>query len=72
VSSIVFVDAGGSSIRALLFDSSGVIKGRAQVPVRIISLAFGAIEHDPEELWAQFLSVIKKLLTDCKGCYFFS
>jgi len=63
---IVSVDAGGSSIRALLFDSSGIIKGRAQVPVRIISLEPGAIEHDPEELWQQFLSVINKLLTACK------
>ena len=63
---IVSVDAGGSSIRALLFDSCGVIKGRAQVPVKIISPEPGAIEHDPEEIWRQFYSVINKLLTDCR------
>ena len=60
---IVSVDAGGSSIRALLFDSSGEIKGRAQIPVKVISLEPGSIEHDPEELWNQFISVINTLIT---------
>ena len=62
---VIAVDAGGSSIRALLFDAQGRIRGREQVKTEIISPEPGAIEHDPEELWEQFLTVVNSLLSIC-------
>lgn len=62
---IISVDSGGSSIRAFLFDIRGQIIGREQVRTKIISPEPGAIEHDPEEQWKQFLTVINKLLSNC-------
>ena len=62
---IIAVDAGGSSIRALLFDIKGKIIGREQVKTEIISPEPGAIEHDPEEQWKQFLFAINNLLNNC-------
>ncbi|MDA3938338.1 MAG: FGGY family carbohydrate kinase [Spirochaetia bacterium] len=59
---IISVDAGGSSLRALLFDRQGRIVGREQVKTEIISSSSGAIEHDPEELWQKFLFAVNKLL----------
>lgn len=62
---IIAVDAGGSSIRAFLFDVKGRIIGREQVKTEIIAPEPGAIEHDPEELWKQFLAVVNNLLSEC-------
>ena len=62
---IIAVDAGGSSIRAFLFDVKGRILGREQVKTEIIAPEPGAIEHDPEEQWRQFLASVNKLLSIC-------
>ena len=62
---LIAVDAGGSSIRALLFDTLGQIIGREQVETEIISPEPGAIEHDPEEQWQQFLAAVNNLLSNC-------
>lgn len=63
---IIAVDAGSSSIRALLFDSQGQIMGREQTPTKVISIEPGAVEYDPEELWNQFLASIDNLLKNCE------
>jgi glycerol kinase len=62
---IISLDAGGSSIRALLVDNKGLIIAREQVKTEIISPAPGAIEHDPEELWEQLIIVVNRLLKNC-------
>ena len=62
---IISVDAGSSSIRALLFDSRGQIVGREQTLTKVISFEPGAVEYDPEELWYQFLTAINNLLKNC-------
>ena len=62
---IIAVDAGGSSIRAFLFDVQGRIIGREQVKTEIIAPEPGAIEHDPEEQWKQFLAAVNNLLSIC-------
>ena len=63
---IIAVDAGSSSIRALLFDSLGQIIGREQTPTEVISKEAGAVEYDPDDLWKQFLTSINTLLSNCK------
>jgi len=62
---IIAVDAGSSSIRALLFDLKGQVIGREQALTEVISSEAGAVEYDPEELWKQFLSAINNLLKSC-------
>lgn len=59
---IIAVDAGGSSIRAFLFNVQGRIIGREQVKTEIIAPEPGAIEHDPDEQWKQFLIAVNNLL----------
>ncbi|RKX84944.1 MAG: glycerol kinase, partial [Spirochaetes bacterium] len=62
---IISIDAGGSSVRALLFDFQGKVVGREQTRTEVISTEAGAVEHDPEELWQQFLAAINNLLKKC-------
>lgn len=62
---IIAVDAGGSSIRAFLFNVQGRIIGREQVKTEIIAPEPGAIEHDPEEQWRKFLAAVNNLLNIC-------
>lgn len=62
---IIAVDAGSSSIRALLFNSLGQIIGREQTPTNVLSPESGAVEYDPEELWQQFLTAVNTLLENC-------
>ena len=54
---IISIDAGGSSVRALLFDFQGKVVGREQTQTEVISTEAGAVEHDPEELWQQLKKV---------------
>ena len=62
---IIAVDAGSSSIRALLFDLEGKVVGRKQTATEVLSSEAGAVEYDPEELWKQFLTAINNLLKNC-------
>src|SRR5882724_8911976 len=49
---IVSLDVGSSSVRALLFDSTGrQVEGyRAQLPYRTVTTQDGGVELDPEQL----------------------
>jgi glycerol kinase len=62
---IIAVDAGSSSIRALLFDAHGQIIGREQTLTEVLSIEPGAVEYNPEEIWNQFLAAINNLLKNC-------
>ncbi len=59
---IIAVDAGGSSIRALLFDHQGRILGREQVQTTVISPEPGAVEHEPMDQWNQFRKAVTTLV----------
>ena len=48
---ILALDQGTTSSRAILFDQSGAIRGRAQKEFRQIFPQPGWVEHDPLEIW---------------------
>ncbi len=64
---LIGVDAGGSSIRAFLFDFSGKTIAQVSKKVRTLHPEEGATEHDPEEQWQALLFVLKKLIGDYTG-----
>ncbi len=64
---IIGVDAGGSGIRAFLFDFSGRVVVRTFEKVQTLHPEEGATEHDPDEQWQALLSVLRRLIADHTG-----
>ncbi|MEQ1755860.1 MAG: glycerol kinase GlpK [Micropepsaceae bacterium] len=60
--SILSVDQGTTSSRAILFDAAGVILNSAQKEHRQFYPQDGWVEHDANEIWNATLSVIKAAL----------
>ena len=56
---ILSIDQGTTSSRAILFRADGAILGSAQKEHRQIYPQDGWVEHDPEEIWQATLHVIK-------------
>lgn len=56
------IDAGTTSVRALIFDEAWAISGRGQRTLPLISPQSGYVEQSPESLWDHSLTVIKKAL----------
>src|SRR5271157_6237771 len=54
---ILALDAGTTSVRAILFDHSGNIAAVAQREIRQIFPQPGWVEHDPEEIWSSQVAV---------------
>lgn len=54
---ILALDAGTTSVRAILFDHSGQISAVAQREIRQIYPQPGWVEHDPEEIWSSQVAV---------------
>src|SRR5574338_900096 len=50
--SILALDQGTTSSRAIVFDENGAIRGLAQQEFRQIFPQPGWVEHDPTEIWA--------------------
>jgi glycerol kinase len=63
---IIALDQGTTSSRAVLFDSTGQIKGIAQQEFPQIFPKPGWVEHDPEEIWKTQHSVLLKVISDNK------
>ncbi|HEU5147671.1 MAG TPA: glycerol kinase GlpK [Chryseosolibacter sp.] len=61
---IIALDQGTTSSRAVLFDSSGAIKGIAQQEFRQIFPQSGWVEHDPKEILSTQLGTLHKLIKD--------
>ncbi len=59
---LIGIDAGGSSTRAFLFDSTGMIVAREAMKALTLHPEDGATEHDPVDQWNVLYSVIKKLI----------
>jgi len=59
---ILALDAGTSSVRAILFDHSGQIAAVAQREIRQIFPQPGWVEHDPEEIWSSQVAVAMEAL----------
>ena len=56
---VLSVDQSTQGTKALIFDRSGRILGRADMPHRQIINEKGWVEHDPEEIWRNTLQVIR-------------
>jgi glycerol kinase len=59
---ILSLDAGTTSVRAIIFDQDGVIKSVAQKEIRQIYPKPGWVEQDPQEIWFTQLSVAVEAL----------
>src|ERR1700736_2329361 len=59
---ILALDAGTTSVRALVFDHDGRIHGLAQKEIRQIYPQAGWVEHDPQEIWSSQMSVATEAL----------
>ncbi len=59
---VLALDAGTTSVRAILFDHSGQIAALAQREIRQIFPQPGWVEHDPEEIWSSQVAVAMEAL----------
>lgn len=62
MSYVLSLDAGTTSVRAILFDHDGQIKAVAQKEIRQIYPKPGWVEHDPQEIWFSQISVAVEAL----------
>ena len=60
--SILAIDQGTTSTRAIVFDGEGHIRAMAQRELPQIFPADGWVEHDPEEIWQATLAVCREVL----------
>ena len=58
---VLSVDQSTQGTKALLFDETGRLMNRADLPHRQITNESGWVEHDPEEIWQNTLQVIKNV-----------
>ena len=63
---IIALDQGTTSSRAVLFDSTGQIKGISQQEFPQIFPKPGWVEHDPEEIWKTQQGVLVKVISENK------
>ncbi|MDQ2694434.1 MAG: glycerol kinase GlpK [Pseudomonadota bacterium] len=59
---ILAIDQGTTSSRAIVFDESGRPRARAQQEFRQIYPQGGWVEHDPEDIWSSTLAVCRQAL----------
>lgn len=64
--SILALDAGTTSVRALVLSPDGSITGHAQAPFAISYPAPGLVEQDPEQMWDASLGVIQAALAEAR------
>jgi len=62
VSLILALDAGTTSVRAILFDHEGRTRAIAQQEIRQHYSRPGWVEHDPEEIWSSQMAAVTKAL----------
>ncbi|KAF7243247.1 putative glycerol kinase 5, partial [Varanus komodoensis] len=56
---ILGIDIGSTVIRCHVYDKSAVLKASSASQVEILYPQLGWVEMDPENLWTQFVSVVK-------------
>lgn len=59
---IISIDQSTSCTKALLFDSSGNLAGRTDLPHRQLVDGRGWVEHDPEEIYGNLIKSVRMLL----------
>ena len=65
--SILAIDQGTTSSRAIVFDTQGQALHVAQQEFAQHYPADGWVEHDPEEIWSSVLGVTKHVLSQMDG-----
>ena len=65
--SILAIDQGTTSSRAIVFDTQGQARQVAQQEFAQHYPADGWVEHDPEEIWSSVLGVTKNVLSQMDG-----
>ena len=65
--SILSIDQGTTSTRAVLFDAGGEPTASAQVELPQIFPADGWVEHDPTQIWQDTVSVCQQVLGGVEG-----
>lgn len=63
---VIALDQGTTSSRAIVFDADGAIRGVAQKEFRQIFPKPGWVEHDPLEIWATQMEVMRRVLSETK------
>jgi glycerol kinase len=64
---ILVIDEGTTSTRAMLFDLGGAALGSAQEPLTQHYPAPGFVEHDASEIWTKTLACARKMVTEAGG-----
>jgi len=64
---ILVIDEGTTSTRAMLFDSSGKLRGSQQEELQQFYPAPGLVEHDAAEIWDKTLSCCQKMISQAGG-----
>src|SRR5690554_3561825 len=59
---ILGIDQSTQGTKALLFDESGKILGRSDLPHKQIVNELGWVEHDPMEIYNNTINVVKELI----------
>ncbi len=62
---LLAIDQGTTSTRAMLFDSGGGVRARAQRELAQIFPREGWVEHDAEEIWSATLAVCRDAFAAC-------
>ena len=61
---ILAIDQSTQGTKAMIFDSGGSLLGRADMPHSQIITKDGYVEHDPEEIYKNTISVVRKLISE--------
>ena len=59
---VLALDAGTTSVRAIVFDHDGQLRSVAQKEIRQIFPRPGWVEHDPQEIWLSQMAVAVEAL----------
>lgn len=63
---VLSIDQSTQGTKALLFDETGKMLGRSDLPHRQIIDERGWVEHDPEEIWQNTLQTVKNVICHAK------
>ena len=64
---VLAIDQGTSATKALVVDDDGAVLGSATVPVLVTAGPDGAVEADPDELWASVVASGRGALAEAGG-----
>ena len=60
---IIAFDAGGTAVKAALYDECGVERAAAAVGMAPLHPVPGCLERDPDAMWAAVCDVMRKVLS---------